>query len=105
MIDDAGMTLDKMTREAIAAAVGKNVREAMEMYEEKWLTADELCKQFGMFTKDWLRRYGYKVPRERLEVTDEETGETRGSHWAYPMHRIQRWIQEREHKNIMVNHL
>ena len=99
------MKLDKETQAIISSAIERGIQSAMETSSERWLTADELCKQFGMFTKDWLRRYGHTVPRERLEVTDASTGETRCSHWAYPMHRIERWIQEREHKRIIVNHL
>lgn len=74
----------------------------MEIYQERWLTAAELCETFGMFTKDWLKDYGHKLPRERLEVRDEDGNLVRASRWAYPMHKIQRWINERSNINITI---
>ena len=94
------MTLDKMTREAIARAIERAMAARMEVYDEVWLSADELVQTFPMFSKDWLKRYGGLVPRERLEVYDESTGKVIGSRWQYPKHRIQRWIHEREHKGL-----
>ena len=32
------------------------MEESMELYDERWVTGEELCKQFQMFTKDWLKR-------------------------------------------------
>lgn len=97
------MTFDKQTRDAIAAAIERGLTQRMETYEEEWLSADDLCKRLPMFSRDWLRHFGYKLPRERLEVTDNETGETRCSRFMYPLHRIQRGIQERRHKGINVS--
>lgn len=96
------MTLDKNTREAIANAVSNNIQSAMEVYKEEWLTSTELCKHFGMFTKDWLKEYGHTIPRERLEVHDASGQLIRTSHWAYPLHRIQRWLNERNNVNIII---
>lgn len=97
------MVLDRQTREAIALAVEKGITRRMEMYEEVWLTGDQLCERFGMISKGWLEKYGYKLPRERMEVMDEQTGRVVGSRWGYPLHRINRWIQEeRGHQAITV---
>jgi hypothetical protein len=96
------MKIDELTRQAICAAVERAVKQRMEMYDEVWLTSGQLIEQFGMFSKDWLKRYGHLVPRERLEVYDESAGKVIGSRWAYPKHRIQRWIADRGHKSLCV---
>ena len=94
-------TLDKDTRNAIALAVEKGMTRRMEMYEEVWLTGEQLCERFGMISKGWLEKYGCKLPRERMEVMDDK-GRVVGSRWGYPYHRINRWIQEeRGHVAIM----
>lgn len=70
-----------------------SLQAAMEIYEERWVTAAELSKQVSMMTPDWIREYGWKLPRERLSVTDAE-GRQRVSRWGYPLHQIQRMIKE-----------
>ena len=92
------MALDRATREAIAAAVEKAITARMETYEEVWLTREQLKEKFGMITESWLERFGSTIPQERLEVVDEKTGKVTYSRVAYPWHRINRWIGEREHK-------
>jgi hypothetical protein len=96
------MTFDKATREAVAQMVCRELRLSLEGANEVWLTSEQVCERFGMITPDWLKRYGYKLPRERMEVTDSATGQTRCSRWAYPLHRLQRFIQEHENKNITI---
>ena len=85
--------MDVETREAIAAAVREAQMEAAEMYNEKYVTGAELCKQISMFSANWLENYGWKLPRERIEVTDD-SGERRVTRWGYPLHHIQRMIAE-----------
>lgn len=87
------MKLDVETRETIAAAVREAQMEAAEMYNEKYVTGAELCKQISMFSANWLENYGWKLPRERIEVTDD-SGERRVTRWGYPLHHIQRMIAE-----------
>ena len=79
--------MDKKLREEIVAEVQKAVTLSMLSLQEQYLTADELCKQFQMFTKDWLEKYGDCLPRKRVKVT-HLNGETRGTRWAYPQHEI-----------------
>ena len=98
--------LDRETRDAIAMAVEMAVEKAvarrMEMYEEVWLTGEQLCEKFGMISEGWLEKNGKYLPRERMGVR-KETGRVIGSRWGYPWHRINRWIQEdRGHVAIML---
>ena len=79
--------MDRKLREDIMAEVQKALAAAMLRMEERWLTADELCKQFQMFSKDWLEKYGDILPRKRVKVT-HLNGESRGTRWAYPQHEI-----------------
>ena len=79
--------MDRKLREEIVAEVQKAVTLSMLSLQEQYLTADELCKQFQMFTKDWLEKYGDCLPRKRLKVT-HMNGETRGTRWAYPRFKI-----------------
>lgn len=95
------MTLDKLTREAIASAVHKAVTEQMETYDELWLTARDLCERLPMFTVDWLARYGHKLPREHLTMIST-TGDVReGRTYMYPLHRIKKMVAEGRFRHVM----
>ena len=80
--------MDRKLREEITAEVQKAVTAAMMAVGERWITADELCKQFQMFTKDWVEKYGDVLPRKKVNVECTISGEKRGTHWAYPQHEI-----------------
>lgn len=93
------MTIDPDTRIAIANVVKQAQMEANELYNERYVTANELCNQIAMFTKNWLDVYGWKLPRERITVTGED-GTSRSTRWGYPLHAIQRMIAEGQLRNI-----
>jgi hypothetical protein len=93
------MKLDIETRNAIAAAVKEAQIEAAEMYNEKYVTGAQLCEQISMFTPNWLENYGWKLPRERIEVTDD-SGNPRSTRWGYPLHHIQRMIAEGKMRSL-----
>ena len=90
--------MDRQLRNEIVAEVRKSMTEILEVANERWLTGDELCEQFQMFSKGWLKAYGDRLPRQRAEVNDN--GEMRVSHWAYPQHKIARMIQDGTIKNL-----
>ena len=83
----------KLLEEKIIATVTKVAMRYYEMYNEKYVTGAELCKQIAMFSPNWLENFGWKLPRERIEVTDDD-GKTRVTRWGYPLHHIQRMIAE-----------
>lgn len=91
--------MDRILRAEIVAEVKQTVAEAMEMYNEQWLTGEQLMERFGFITKDWLKKYGETLPRERMEVVDHD-GTLKCSRWGYPLHKIQRMIAERKHKQL-----
>ena len=80
--------MDRKLREEIIAEVGKAMTAAMISLQEQWLTADELCKQFQMFTKDWIDTYGDVLPRKKVNVECTISGSKRGTRWAYPRFQI-----------------
>jgi len=79
----------------LKAVVRRAIEEEREMYDEVWLTEKELIVQFGMFTHDWLKKYGQCLQPARAIVVDEQ-GVERRSGWAYPKHKIQRMIASGE---------
>ena len=92
-------SIDKDTRMAIAQAVQAAVEGQIAQYAEEWVTAEELCKKYQMFNKDWLKRYGHSLPRTCALVTDEN-GETHKTRWAYASHQVARMIANNEIKQL-----
>ena len=43
----------------IIAAVAKVAKQHYEVYEERWVTAEELCQHVGLLSERWLRENGY----------------------------------------------
>ena len=86
--------MDRILRAEIVATVRQTMTEVLEGADEVWLSPEEFCKQFGMFTAEWLKRCGHLLPREKASVvmSDGTVKETRS--WAYPKHRINRMISE-----------
>ena len=83
------MTKDEMLE--IKGVIRRAIEEDHEMDNEHWLTAKELCKQFQMFTADWLKRYGQLLEPKQAVVTDLDGRKHRTS-WVYPRNKIQRMI-------------
>lgn len=89
--------MDSRLRAEIVTEVRRSIRDALEVANERWITADELCAQFGMFSPSWIKAYGERLPRQRAEVND---GGTKVSRWAYPQHKIARMISEGKIKKL-----
>ena len=88
------MTRDELNE--VKAVVRRAVEEEREMYDEVWLTEKQLLEQFGMFTHDWIKKYGHCLQPARAIVVDEQGVEHPTQGWAYPKHRIQRMIASGE---------
>jgi len=82
--------MDRILRAEIVAEVKRSMTEILEVANEQWITGEELCKRFQMFSPGWLKAYGDRLPRQRAEVHDDGM---KASRWAYPMHKIARMIQ------------
>ena len=92
--------MDRMLKKEIMLTVKAAVQQAMEATEERYLCAEELVKEFQMFTMDWLKNFGHLLPRERISVTNPSGTHTRTSRWAYPATKIGRMIASGELREI-----
>ena len=88
------MTRDELNE--LKLVVRRAIEEEREMYDEVWLTEKQLLEQFGMFTHDWLKRYGQCLQPARAIVVDEQGVEHPTQRLAYPKHKIQRMIASGE---------
>ena len=66
--------MDRMLRAEIIATVRQAMQEVLEGADEVWLRPKQLLEQFGMFTHDWLKRYGHTLNPSRAIVIDENGG-------------------------------
>ena len=85
--------IDRMLKSEIIGTVRKAMTDVLEESQEAWLSGDELCKQFQMFSPSWLKRYGSRLPRTRAVVTDND-GMKHVTGWVYPRNKIQRMVRE-----------
>ena len=85
--------IDKVFRMELMNEVRLSVMRAMETYDERWLTDDQLVEHIGIMTKRWLREHGDMLPRTRVNWTDGK-GQQHTSSWMYPLHRIQAMIED-----------
>ena len=85
--------IDKAFRMELVNEVRLSVMKAMETYDERWLTDEQLSEHIGIMTKRWLREHGDMLPRTRVNWTDGK-GQQHTSSWMYPLHRIQAMIED-----------
>ena len=88
--------MDRNTIAELKAVLRQAIAEDREMCDEVWLTEKQLIAQFGMFTHDWLKRYGQCLQPARAIVVDEQGVEHPTQRLAYPKHKIQRMIASGE---------
>ena len=93
-MSDIYYKLDKKTRDDLVATIKRVAVEILEGPKETWLTGDEVTKMWLFFTKDWIKKYGYLLPRKRI-VTIDKDGPTNGR-WYYSRNKILRMIQEND---------
>lgn len=87
--------LDKNTRADLIATVKRVAIEILEGPQENWITADEVSQLFPFFSKEWMKKYGYLLPRKRVEVMDKNGVITR-SRWYYSRNRILRMVRDND---------
>ena len=91
--------MDKLLKAELVATVERTVRQAMECYAERWVTADVLSQYVGVMTKRWLQDHGDMLPRTPIEWTDQN-GIRHTSSFMYPLHRIQSMIADGRIKEL-----
>ena len=85
--------IDLQTRLELAQVVNQAAREAYLLYNEEWISGKELCKQFQMIPKSWLKTHKHLLPQGTLRYRDKD-GNEKVTNPAYPKHRINQMIME-----------
>ena len=91
--------MDKQTKVEIKVVVRDAIREAMECYEERWLTDREMSQYISVMTQRWLRDHGDMLPRTPIEWTDKH-GARHTTSYLYPLHRIQAMMADGRIKEL-----
>ena len=91
--------MDRQLRTEIVATVKRSLQEALETYDERWLTDEQIGEYIGCLSKRWLRDHGDILPRTRMEWTDSKGGK-HASSWLYPLHKIQAMIADGRIKEL-----
>jgi len=85
--------IDKQLKQEISKVVNEAAREAYLVYNEEWISAKELCKQFQMIPKSWLKSHRHLLPQSSVRYTDKD-GNIKETNPAFPKHRINQMILE-----------
>ena len=90
----------KLLEAKIIAAVAKVVKQHYEVYEERWVTAEELCQHVGLMSERWLRENGYLLPRTPMGWKDKNGEEHTSKQYMYPLHRILAMVEDGRIKRL-----
>ena len=91
--------MDKQTKTEIKVVIREAIQEAMEVYEERWLTDVQIGEYIGVMTKRWLQDHGEMLPRTPICWKDKK-GIIHTSSYLYPLHRIQAMIADGRIKEL-----
>ena len=83
----------------LRAEIVATVKQAMMTYNEKWVTAETLCKHVGSLTPRWLKDHGQMFNRTRVEWEGKD-GVEHTQAWLYPLNEIKQWIQDGRIKEL-----
>jgi len=77
----------------------KQVYGTQKDYEsaKNLITAQQLSERFPCFSKEWIRKNGYLLPRERVKKWEDETCTDT---WGYRWNEIQKEIHEGRYRNL-----
>lgn len=92
--------MDRIFEAKLLALIDRKMTERLEGADEVWLKPKQFLERFGMFSQEWLDENGHLLPREYASVIwpDEKEHCTR---YAYPVHKINRMIQEGKLKGLL----
>ena len=96
--------MDRQLKAEIVATVKRSVAEAMEVYQERWLTDREMSQYISVMTQRWLRDHGDLLPRTPIEWTDKQ-GARHSTSYLYPLHQIQAMIADGRIKNLKAQNI
>lgn len=90
----------KLLEAKIIAAVAKVAKQHYEVYEERWVTAEELRQHVGLMSERWLRENGYLLPRTPMGWKDKNGEEHTSKQYMYPLHRILAMVEDGRIKRL-----
>ena len=90
----------KLLEAKIIAAVAKVAKQHYEVYEERWVTAEELCQHVGLMSERWLRENGYLLPRTPMGWRDKDGIEHTSKQYMYPLHKILAMVEDGRIKRL-----
>lgn len=85
--------IDKQTKLEIAQIINQAARDAYLLYNEEWISGKELCKQFQMIPKSWLKTHKHLLYPASVTYRDKD-GNIKETNPAYPKHKINQMIWE-----------
>ena len=88
--------MDKILR----AEIVREVKQAMLEVNERYVTADELCKHIGTLTKRFLKEHGQMLDRTRIEWTDSK-GVKHVQAWLYPLNKMKTMLASGQLKELV----
>jgi hypothetical protein len=91
--------MDKQTKTEIKVVIREAIQEAMEVYEERWLTDTQMEQYVSVMTQRWLRDHGEMLPRTPIEWTDRQ-GKRHATSYLYPLHKIQAMMADGRIKEL-----
>ena len=86
--------IDRLLKAELKATVKETIQEVLEGDGEVYLNQKEFLATFGMFTKEFLARYGKYLPRVGGTIVLPDGTEIRTKGYGYPKHKISRLIRE-----------
>ena len=94
------MTQEEMLE--LKAIFRRAAEEAYELYNEVWLTDEELCKYFGTLKKSWLDRNWQSLPKNcvRQPGWTDEAGVEHSTSRLYARNKIQRLFASGEIEHL-----
>ncbi len=91
--------MDKQTKVEIKVVIRVAIQDAMEVYEERWLTDTQMEQYVSVMTQRWLRDHGEMLPRSPICWKDKK-GIIHTSSYLYPLHRIQAMMADGRIKEL-----
>ena len=91
--------MDRQLKAEVVATVKRAVAEAMEVYQERWITDNEMSEHISVMTQRWLRDHGAMLPRTPFEWPAKK-GARHETSCLYPMHQIQAMIADGRIKEL-----
>ena len=94
------MTKEEMLE--LKAVFRRAAEEAYELYNEVWMTDDELCKYFGTLKKSWLDRNWQALPKNcvRQPGWTDDAGVEHSTSRLYARNKIQRLFASGEIEHL-----